>query len=226
MTPDLPATETAVVQMTNDFRAAQGRSAVKRNATLDKVARSFARYLARSGKFSHTADGRKPAERARSGGYAFCQIAENLALNLDSRGFATRQLARQAINGWKNSPGHRRNMLARHVTEIGVGIAKAPGEPKYLSVQLFGRPQALSYSYTIRNQTEEAVTYAVNGKSNTLTPRTIVTHTTCRPHSIRFSFSHPDKAFLAGRDDTFVVDRAPSGRLIARQRPRIDASAR
>lgn len=212
--------------MTNVFRAANNRAALKRNATLDKVARSFARYLARSGKFSHSADGRRPADRARAGGYTYCQIAENLALNLDSRGFATRQLAREAVTGWKNSPGHRRNMLRPHVTEIGVGIAKAPGEPKYLSVQLFGRPEALSYSYAVRNETRESVAYSVNGEPARLAPHTIVTHTTCRPHVVRFDVSPPGRDLMADRDDTFIVERATSGRLVVRERPRVESSAR
>ena len=52
-----------------------------------------------------------PPQRAEAQGYRYCTVAENLALNLDSRGFETRQLARKAVEGWKASPGHRANML-------------------------------------------------------------------------------------------------------------------
>ena len=80
-------------------------------------------------------------------------MAENLALNLDSRGFETKQLARDAVEGWKGSPGHRANMLRPHVTEIGVAVVRAPDrDPKFISVQLFGRPEALKVKFNIENQ--------------------------------------------------------------------------
>jgi hypothetical protein len=113
-------------------------------------------------------------------------VAENLALNLDSRGFRTEDLARHAVEGWKNSPGHRRNMLTPSVTDIGVGIAKAPAEPKYTSVQLFGRPQSLALTFKIENRTEQVVRYEFLSKGYEVAPRYVVTHTACQPGSLRF----------------------------------------
>jgi uncharacterized protein YkwD len=43
------------------------------------------------------------------------------------------------MDGWKNSPGHRRNLLLAQVTEIGVGAAKGRSGRWYF-VQLFGSP--------------------------------------------------------------------------------------
>ncbi|MFT5508369.1 MAG: hypothetical protein ACI89J_001444, partial [Hyphomicrobiaceae bacterium] len=63
MTPDLPNVEIAIIEMTNGFRRQNKLSELKRNRTLDQAARAFASYLARTGKFSHTADGRRPADR-------------------------------------------------------------------------------------------------------------------------------------------------------------------
>jgi hypothetical protein len=113
-------------------------------------------------------------------------MAENLALNLDSRGFKTEELARQAVEGWKNSPGHRRNMLAPSVTDIGIGIAKAPQEPKYISVQLFGRPQSLAYRIKIENRTDQSVRYQFLEKEHQIAPHYVVTHTACLPGTVRF----------------------------------------
>ena len=109
--PDLPQTEIAIVEMTNAFRKENKLGEVKPNTALAAAARAFADYLAKTGKFAHEADGREPAARAEQG-YRYCLVAENLALNLDSRGFETRQLARDAVEGWKDSPGHRANLLA------------------------------------------------------------------------------------------------------------------
>ena len=185
--PDIPKVETAIVEMTNAFRRENALAEVRPNAELAKAARDYAAYLARTGTFSHTADGRQPAARADRAGYRYCQIAENLALNLDSRGFETRALAGLAIEGWKNSPGHRRNMLAPHVVEIGVGVARAADkDPKFISVQLFGRPKTLAYSFKIANVSKDAVAYSFDGKSHTIEPRYAVTHSSCSPGEIRF----------------------------------------
>ena len=87
--PDIPRTETAIIEMTNAFRRGEKLSPVKPNAELTTTARLFAQYLAKTGRFAHEADGRQPGDRAKASGYKFCLIAENLALNLDSRGFET-----------------------------------------------------------------------------------------------------------------------------------------
>lgn len=186
LTPDIPNVEIAIVEMTNAFRKDNQLVQVKPNAELTKAARAYAGFLAKANLFSHTADGRQPADRTRAAGYALCQIAENLASHRDSRGFETRQLAREAVEGWKNSPGHRKNMLLPHVTEIGVAVAKAKGQEKYLSVQLFGRPQSLSYKFKIDNAAAETVLYAFGASTHEIRPRTSVTHTSCLPGEIAF----------------------------------------
>ena len=185
-TPDLPKVEAAIVQQTNAFRKEQGLGPVHPNAVLRKSADDFARYLARTGTFSHTADNRQPGDRAKAGGYDFCIVAENLASNLDSRGFESQQLARDAVEGWKNSPGHRKNLVQPHVTEIAVAVAKAPGQEKYLSVQLFGRPSTLRYEFTVKNASETPVAYTFDGKPFTVEGRRLITHTECAPGQLAF----------------------------------------
>jgi Cysteine-rich secretory protein family len=186
-TPDLPKVEAAIVQLTNVFRKEQGLAAVQPNAILRKAADDFARYLARTNTFSHTADGRQPGDRAKAGGYEFCIVAENLASNLDSRGFESQQLARDAVEGWKNSPGHRKNMVQPHVTEIAVAVAKAPGEEKYLSVQLFGRPASTRYEFTVKNASEVPVAYTFEERKFDVEGRRIITHTECVPGKLSFA---------------------------------------
>src|SRR5262245_13893462 len=186
LTPDIPKVEIAIVEMTNAFRREQRLGPVALNAQLTSAARAYAAFLARSNLFSHTADGREAADRVKAAGYSYCLVAENLSLNLDSRGFETRQLAKDAIEGWKDSPGHRKNMLAPHVTEIGVAVAKAAREEKYLSVQLFGRPQSLTYRFHIENYAGLAVHYTFGEEKHTIAPRTLVTHTVCVPGSVAF----------------------------------------
>ncbi|MEZ5853531.1 MAG: CAP domain-containing protein [Hyphomicrobiaceae bacterium] len=188
--PDLAKTETAIVRETNAFRQTKDLSQLKRNAALDAAARAFAKYLAKSGRFAHEADGRQPADRAKAAGYAYCTIAENLSMNLDSRGFKTEQLARDTMDGWKKSPGHLKNLTLPGVTEIGVGIARAPGpDPKFLSVQLFGRPESLAFQFSVTNKSHVPATYTYGGQSYTIEPLQIATHKGCDPGEIVFERS-------------------------------------
>lgn len=128
-----------VFAASNDFRAAEGRGRLHRDTRLDRAAQDFADYMARTGRFEHDADGRKPGERARAAGYVWCAIAENIAYEYRSSGFETRELAETFVEDWKNSSGHRRNLLDRNVTDIGIGIAMARRSGHWYAVQMFGR---------------------------------------------------------------------------------------
>jgi uncharacterized protein YkwD len=139
--PDLPKAEIAIVQMTNAFRREQKLGSLSPNKKLAAAARAYAGYLARTGTLSHSADGRSMDDRVRAQGYRFCWLAENLSFRRDSKGFATSALAGTVIAGWKNSSGHRANMASPNVTEIGVGVERAPGGgPTVCFVQVLGRP--------------------------------------------------------------------------------------
>ncbi len=185
--PDVPAVETQIIAMTNTFRAENKLGSVKANAALTAVARAYATYIAKNGKLSHTADGRQASERISSGGYDWCEIGENLASFLDSRGFTSLDLAKSSVEGWINSPGHRKNLVAEHVTEIGVGVAQAAGDkPKFIAVQLFARPKSLEYEFQISNTSNVAVSYSFGGETQTIEPHYANTHTSCIPSALTF----------------------------------------
>jgi hypothetical protein len=221
LTPDIPQVEIAIVEMTNAFRAEQKLGPVKPEPKLAAAARQYAEFLALSDLFSHTADGRQHSDRARQAGYAYCHVSENLSSNLDSRGFATRQLAHDAVEGWKKSPGHRKNLVAPYVTEIGVGVAKARGAEKYISVQMFGRPQSLRYEFKIQNGLTETVTYAFGGETHEVKPRNVITHIACQPDPVVFERAGPPlvgralKGTYVARDgDLFTLKPAPTGGVV------------
>ena len=139
---DIPAVERAVIEGTNRFRHEEGLASVRPDSTLDRTAREFADYLARTDRFDHEADGRTPALRARAHGYDYCLVAENIAYQFDSRGFTTSALARGLVQGWKDSPGHRRNMLDKRVVDTGVAVARSAHSGRFYAVQMFGRRRA------------------------------------------------------------------------------------
>lgn len=185
--PDIPTVEAAIVEMTNVYRGRQQLGGLKPNEALSAAARAYAVFLAKSGQFSHTADGRGAGERIASSGYPWCQVGENLAMHADSRGFAAQSLAEKAVEGWINSPGHRANIVSPHMTEIGVGVASAPGrDPKFISVQLFARPKSLQYAFQISNTTPQAVSYSFGGETHEVRPSSAITHTSCNPGEISF----------------------------------------
>lgn len=235
--PDVAKAEIAIVEMTNDFRAKYKLAALGQDPKLANAARAFAQHLARTGAFAHDADGREPSQRATNAGYPFCFVAENLALNQSSAGFETRDLARQMVEGWINSPGHRKNLLAEHATDTAVAIAKGPErDPRYIAVQLFGRPKSLAYEFQISNSTGEAVRYSFGGKAHELKPGVAAMHTACTPDEVAFegalagagsakatSGAQPAVARYVARDgQIFVLERAAGGyRVDIRQKERI-----
>ena len=207
--PDLPAAEAAIIEMTNAFRAEQKRAPVRQNPQLAATARAYAKKLTGYDALSHTADGTTPADRIKSGGYAYCQVGENLAMLLDTRGFTAAEYARRAVQGWEDSPGHRANMLLPHVTETGVGVARAsPTEPKYIAVQLFARPETARYSFKITNAAAKAVAYTFGDKKDTVRPRETVTHTACLPGKVTFAVGG---SYEAANGQVYAIKQTPSG---------------
>ena len=187
ITFDTPAAEAAIVEMTNEFRRDNKLSHLTENPQLAAAARAYAQKLAAGTGLSHTADGTTPATRAVKVGYTYCQIAENLAKAMDSRGFTAREYAKRTLKGWRASPGHRKNLLMPHLTEIGVAVARAPARyPTYVAVQMFGRPKSLKYEFKVRNAAGRTIPYDFDGSSHDIEPRYTVTHTACMPGTVSF----------------------------------------
>lgn len=97
--------------------------------------------MAKTDKYGHTADGRQSSERARSHGYDYAVLAENIAYQYSSAGFTPVELARRFTKGWGESPSHRKNILTAEITEIGVAVARSAASGRYYAVELLGRPK-------------------------------------------------------------------------------------
>jgi uncharacterized protein YkwD len=183
-TPTPAAAVESIIGLTNQFRKGQGRQEVKANPQLTATARQFADFMARTDKFGHTADGSRPADRAKAHGYDYCVIAENIAYQYSSAGFSTEALAKGFVEGWENSPEHRKNMLDPAVTETGVAIARSGQTGTYYAVQLFGRPRSSMVTFQVANQSQTPIQYQADGKSWSLPPGYIRTHGQCRPSEL------------------------------------------
>lgn len=175
-----------VVNYVNAFRRHHGRQPLAVNPSLEKAARYFARFMARTDTYGHTADGRRPAGRARRRGYEYCIVSENIATLYRSTGFSPKELARQLVRGWKRSPGHRQNMLDPDVVDTGVAVAQSDRTGHYYAVQMFGRPQAQAVEFRVSNQTSAPVAYEIGGRTFSLPPRHTRMHHRCRPAELAF----------------------------------------
>ncbi|HEY5410619.1 MAG TPA: CAP domain-containing protein [Caulobacteraceae bacterium] len=221
--PSTAQVETRIVQAANDFRAENRLPPLTPNPTLAAEARGFAAYLARTGVFSHTADGRDPGRRAQAAGYDYCDLAENLAYGTGGPGSEPDQLVRLFMAGWKASPGHRRNLLDPVAVETGVGVARAPGSPQtYVAVQEFGRPAALRYSFSIDNRSDQPVGYRFDGEHRRVPPHTTMTHSTCATDELVFDrdVAADARPYPVRPDTTYVVTPAEFGMRIEIEEPR------
>ena len=83
--------------------------------------------------FEHESlDGREVADRAKSQGYDFQTVGENIAVG-------QRDVA-EVMQGWMNSPGHRENILRPQFTHLGSGVATGDfkGQESIYWTQNFG----------------------------------------------------------------------------------------
>jgi uncharacterized protein YkwD len=202
-TPDLPAVEARVLELTNAFRASEGRAALVPERHLRGAAREFARYMATTGRYGHEADGREPAERARSHGYDYCMVSENISFQFSSVGFGTGELAARLVEGWKKSPGHRRNMLEQGARHVGVAVAHSASSGRYYAVQVFGRPRSEQARFSIRNEGREPVRYRLGDEAHTLGARETHTHERCSREALRLEGEARGRPPRDG--DAFVV---------------------
>ncbi|MGZ5660298.1 MAG: CAP domain-containing protein, partial [Usitatibacter sp.] len=198
--------ESIVVDGTNAFRASEGLKPVEGNASLQAAARSFAHFMAQSGKYGHEVDGSTPAARAKRQGYDYCIVSENIAYRFDSRDFTTHALAGEFLEGWKQSPGHRRNMLEPWVTETAVAVVEGPRSGYYYAVQMFGRPNAIAIRFKVRNDSRSPVRYRVGDETFVVTPGATRTHTECREETLVLDAPGAEGSrVVVHNDDDFVI---------------------
>lgn len=181
-----------IIDATNRFREDEHRSTLRVNKQLTETARAFARYMAENDRYGHHADGQQPADRAKKQGYDYCIVLENIAYYYNSAGTRSEEMSQEFFHGWKNSPGHRRNMLDRDVSETGVAIARSAKSGHYYAVQLFGRPASERIEFQLANRLGMAIEYKVLDKTFSLEPRTVRIHQVCRPLEVTLTWPGAD----------------------------------
>ncbi|MEM8551174.1 MAG: CAP domain-containing protein [Pseudomonadota bacterium] len=104
------------IALINEHRSKRGRPPLKHDPKLSRIARETAQELARRNQLRtemHTKDGL--ARRLDAAQYGAGRAAENLGA-----GYPTLVMA---VDGWKKSRGHNRNLLNGDMTHAGIGLA-------------------------------------------------------------------------------------------------------
>lgn len=117
--PDVPRSlylQNEVIRLVNIERAKVGLKPLALDDQLGKVARIKSQDMASTPYFAHTSPRYgTPAHMVSSFGLKWRMTGENIA-----SGYFT---PAAVVQGWMNSPGHKRNMLSPRYNHIGVGVA-------------------------------------------------------------------------------------------------------
>ena len=135
--PDSSAlTRAGILAATNAERAGNGLPPLSGDPVLDAVAIGRLEDMFAKQYFDHVApDGGKAEMVAKTSGYDFLALGENLALGIYDGDAGV-------VTAWMESPGHRANIVNTKYTELGVAARKGmfEGHETWLAVQIFGRP--------------------------------------------------------------------------------------
>ncbi|MFD1017780.1 CAP domain-containing protein [Thalassobacillus hwangdonensis] len=106
-----------VIQLTNAERQKNGLPKLKEDPEVTDVAQKKSEDMVENNYFSHTSPTYGgPFQMLRKFGVDYTVAAENIA--------AGQPTAEEVVNSWMKSPGHRKNILNKSVTHIGIGYAE------------------------------------------------------------------------------------------------------
>lgn len=131
--------EKEVLRLTNKERKKRGLKPLKWDETLAFAARYHAKDMADDDYFDHDSFNRKGKRLVRS-----CSIFERIESFIDYPYLAEnisagRLTPEEVVNAWMKSSGHRKNIMNKNMTKLGVGyFYKEDAEYGHYWVQNFG----------------------------------------------------------------------------------------
>lgn len=103
----------------NQYRKDHGLKPLKLNPELTAAAKGHSRDLAKWDRISHYgSDGSNPWDRVKRAGYKARLAAENVGTGQAS--------FEEVMKGWKNSPGHNKNLLLADAEHMGIALVNEP----------------------------------------------------------------------------------------------------
>ncbi|MHB8111013.1 MAG: CAP domain-containing protein [Syntrophorhabdaceae bacterium] len=125
-----------LLRLTNKVRRQHKLSPLREDPVLKEIAAARVDDMFEKQYFGHISPaGEDPSDIAKEKGYFFQRIGENLAEGQ----FSTNQ---RVVAAWMNSSGHRKNLLSKDFTEIGIAVKRGDfkGENSIIAIQIFGKP--------------------------------------------------------------------------------------
>lgn len=103
----------------NAYRKENGLKPLTLNAELTEAAKNHSRDLSKWDRISHYgSDGSNPWDRVKRTGYKARLTAENVG---------TGQIDfNEVMRGWKDSPGHNKNLLMKDAQHMGIALVQDP----------------------------------------------------------------------------------------------------
>lgn len=109
----------AARDLINQYRKEKGLKPLKLNAELSNAAKNHSRDLAKWDRISHFgSDGSNPWDRVKRVGYNARLAAENVGTGQSS--------LEEVLKGWKESPGHNKNLLLADAEHMGIALVQDP----------------------------------------------------------------------------------------------------
>jgi uncharacterized protein YkwD len=119
--------ERDALTLTNKKRTDRGLVALRWDTRLGALARQRAEYMATTGTFSHTQDGKNVFDMMTKAGITWYGGGEIIAWNTAAD---LAHSAAFAVQGWMDSPGHKAIMLSTDYNYVAFGFAVSPTSGK------------------------------------------------------------------------------------------------
>ena len=119
-------------------RKKAGVADLTNDSILTELARDRSRDMSSRSYFSHTnPDGKNIFDIMDGVGYSYTAAGENIGVTTNPE---DTKVALELMGAWMKSAGHKRNILDKSFTRIGVGVYRGP-DGKAFATQVFSRPQ-------------------------------------------------------------------------------------
>lgn len=155
--------EKDIISLSNAERKKKNIAALKKNEILTKIAETKGRAILEKQIFKHNFNNRVFSDWIKDEDYEYAYAGENLAID-----FASNE---SLLRAWMDSESHRKNILNKRFTEIGVAIIEGEfrGENTIIIVQIFAAPlNALSSQKQNLDKFENQFTFLGAQDSDTI----------------------------------------------------------
>ncbi len=159
--PGEPDVEQLILKFTNEERAKEGLPALAPNRKLDVAARQHSQEMIELNYFEHDSpvpENESVSDRQKHAGY-MATGGENIFDYFEVKD--AEKLARELVDGWMDSPGHRENILRESYRELGVGLHRGRG--RVMATQVFGSGQVIDVTAMTLAPAEDGYRVRIEG---------------------------------------------------------------